>query len=125
MGLKLLSGNDGLLKNEEAGVSLKLGRLLPEHIAELQGLRYTSNEPAITMAVFALREIISELTVQKDDYEPRKLSFTLDTADDDNKAICHVISALLIEKLLMDDEALKKLKKLRKTSSKETTEKAA
>ncbi len=111
MALKLLTRKDAPLEHEEAGIRIRLGRLLPEHIAEMKGLLTSSHKPGVTLAIYALRECISEISVRgEEELNPRQLSYQLDTNDPDNEAFLTVVSAMLIEELLVSEEARKKLK---------------
>jgi len=108
MSLKLLNRKDAVLVNRELGIRLKLGRLLPEHIAEMQGILRTSRNASITLGIYVLREAASELIVNGEDYDPVRLSYTADTKDPDVAAVMTGVSALAIQDALVDEAMRKK-----------------
>lgn len=125
MALKLINRKDALLKNEGLGISLKLGRLLPEHVSEMRGLLYESRSPKTTVAIYAMRECMSELTLNGEEYDPRTASYLVDTNDKDTVVSLTGITALLVEELLATEEIKKKLLALRETSLQEKEPNAA
>ena len=125
MALKLLTRKDTLLESKEMGVALKLGGLLPEHIAEMQGIRSESKNPAMALALYAMRHCMTELTIAGEDYSPRQLSYQIDTKDKECAAALTVIASLVIEHSLLDDDTRKKLQQQRTTSLQAKTEEAA
>ncbi len=111
MALKLLTRKDAPVENKEMGILVRFGRLMPEHITTMQGLLQagTTRQAAYTsMAMFALREVVSELTVKGETYDPLALGYTLDTKDADNQTFLVGISAIIIQELLLSDDAKKK-----------------
>lgn len=108
MALKLLTRKDEPLEDASLGIRLRLGRLRPEHIAEISGLLATSRAPAVAIGIHVLREVASELSVAGEDYDPRALSYQIDTRDADNVAVLTGIAALAIEELFADEAAKKK-----------------
>ncbi len=111
MALKLLTRKDAPLKDETMGIEVRLGRLLPEHIAEVQGLLQTAETrtvAAVKVGMFALRKIVSEISVRGEKYDPLALGYTLDTRDADNAVFLTGLSSMIIEELLVTDEAKKK-----------------
>jgi len=115
MALKLLTRKDTLLKNEEMGLEMRLGNLLPEDVAEMQGLRATSHNVGIAIAIYALRHCITELFIQGEEYQPRHLSVHVDLNDAESIAALQGVAALVIEEALVSDELKKKFQKQRAT----------
>jgi len=111
MALKLLTRKDTPIKDETMGLEVRFGRLMPEHIAIIQGLLQTAetrNVAAVKVGMFALREIISELSVKGESYDALSLGFNLDPRDDDNAQFLMGLTAIVINELLVTDEAKKK-----------------
>jgi len=131
MNFKLLNRKDATLTEmltdygNKHSVSLKLGNVLPDDISEMKAMRFVGTAPHIKIALYALRECITELTIKGKDYNPRELSFTLDTRDDETEKLCYVIAAIVMEAVVLDEEALKKLKQQREISSQEAAPSSA
>lgn len=125
MKLKLLERTDAPIEDKEHGIRFRLGGLLPEHAAEMKGLMYSSKSPSAAMAIYAMRECMTELEVGGEEIEPRKASVSLDYSDANTQALLDYIAALLVEHVILDDEARKKLQQQRLTSSQAKMQKAA
>jgi len=108
MALKLLTRKDASLKHADIDLTMKLGRVLPEHISEMQGLLGSSKAPAEALGVYALRECVSEIEFQGEQLEPRFISYNLDTKDAENKVFLTAIATLVLDELLVTDAAKKK-----------------
>ncbi len=108
MALKLLVRKDAPLEHPELGVRIRLGRLRPEHIAEIAGILRESHAPAITVGIYVLREVASEVEIAGEQYDPRALSYQVDPRDPDTAAALTAIAALAVEELLAGDEQRKK-----------------
>jgi len=111
MALKLLTRKDAPVKNEEMGIEVRFGRLMPEHIAIVQGLMQTAETrtvSAVKVGTFALREMISELSVRGEKHDPLALGFNIDTRDPDNVVFLMGITIMIVNELIVTDEAKKK-----------------
>ena len=108
MALKLITRADALLENEELGIKLRLGRLRPEHIAEIQGLLRESRNAPITVGIYVLREAASFVEIGGETYDPRSLSHAIDPTDEEAAVALVGIAALAVDELLVTPEAQKK-----------------
>ena len=105
---KLLNRKDAPLELKEIGLRIKLGFVMPEHVAELQGLFARSKNADITVGIYALREIISDLVLEGESINPQYLGYNIDTNDADSTILLKGISALVIQELLVSDAIKKK-----------------
>lgn len=111
MALKLLTRKDTPVKNEALGIEVRFGRMMPEHIAIVQGLMQTAetrNVAAVKVGMFALREIVSELTVRGESHDPLSLGYNLDPRDPDNAVFLMGLTGIIVQELLVTEEAKKK-----------------
>ncbi len=106
--LKLLTRKDNALENKELGIRLRLGFVLPEHVAEIQGFFRISSNPSTRIALYALRECVSEVEVDGERHDPRQLSYNIDTTDSENQPFLLGVAALIVEHLLVSDDVKKK-----------------
>jgi len=112
MSLKLLTRKDAPVRDESLGIEVRFGRLMPEHIAIVQGQLQTAETRQAASAkvgMFALREMVSELSVKGESYDPLALGHLLDTRDADNIAFLMGLTSIVINELLVTEDAKKKL----------------
>lgn len=129
MKFKLLERTDSLLTTDDGSSSFRLGRLNPEDIAEIKGILRISKNPMVTIALYAMRHCMTELTIGGEPIEnPAQLSYRNNPSDPVTEAGLAMMSAKIMEEVILDDEARKKLQSQRKISSpseKSLSEKAA
>jgi len=125
MSFELLNRKDAPIKDKEFGIDVKFGFVTSDHIAEIQGILGGSRNPSVTVALYAMRECISELTVNGEWLQPKALGFNINPNGEKARPFLYALSSLVIEELILSDEDAKKSPTPPQTSSQEKTEEAA
>jgi len=130
MKFKLLERKDTLIEDKEHGVSFRVAALLPEHVLEMQEIAGESRAASFAVALYAMRNCMSELTVGGEDINPRLVARDLDTRNMDasSTTLLYAIGNMVFREIMISDEVRKKLLPQPKTSSpsgKGLSEKAA
>jgi len=107
--IKLLTRKDELHESAVLGLSIRLGRLLPEHVSEMRAMFTTREDSAASIAIYALRHAISELINDGEPMDPVVISYRIDQMDKETKPFLTGIAALVIEATLVSEEVRKKL----------------
>jgi len=108
MEFKLLKRKDAPLETPELNLRIRLGFVQAEHIAELQGIFLKSKAPQVAVALYALREFISELELDGSLLVPRHIGLHADVGDADTRTLLKAVSTLVINELLVSEEYRKK-----------------
>ena len=107
--IPLLTRTDALLKDKDSGVSIRLGDLDPEHITEMRAMVRMKGDGESSIALYALRTCISELTVNGKEFQPKVVSRKVNPVEKNGAHLLTVVATLVINAVLVSDEIRKKL----------------
>jgi len=106
--IKLLNRKDDLHSDDDLGISIKLARLLPEHVSEMRSMFHSREDAAAAIAIYALRHSISELTNDGEELNPVHISYHIDTTDKEVQPFLYAVATLVTDACLIPEDIKKK-----------------